>query len=102
MSKDRKEHQESVRRAVRTSIPSNKPKQPEPAKEPEASADDADTKGKVRQTLHLPPAVHEQLRQLAFRKRVSQQELFRRALDLLFTDETVPLWDELVNPKPKA
>jgi hypothetical protein len=102
MSKDRKDHKASVHRTVLQNIP-QKPK-PKPA-EPEPITledDDADAKGKVRQTLHLPPAVHQQLRELAFRKRVSQQELFRRALDLLFKDEKVKLWDELVSPKPKA
>jgi hypothetical protein len=98
MSKDRKGHKASVQRAVQN-IP-QKP-QPKPEPEPPAIEDDADAKGKVRQTLHLPVAVHEQLRQLAYQKRVSQQALFRRALNMLFEDEKMKLWEEL-DPKPKA
>ena len=52
-----------------------------------------------RQSLYLPIPVHEQLRELAYTKRVSQQELFRRALDMLFADEGLPSWDELAPRK---
>jgi hypothetical protein len=56
---------------------------------------------KVRQTLHLPAAVHDQLRDLAHRNRTSQQKLIRRALNLLFADEQLPSWEQLVPPKKR-
>ena len=43
-----------------------------------------DARGMRRQTLYLPPVVHEQLRLLAFQRKLSQQELFRQGLNLLF------------------
>jgi hypothetical protein len=54
-----------------------------------------DSRGMRRQTLYLPPAVHEQLRLLAFTRRESQQELFRQGLNLLFAREGLPSWDEI-------
>jgi len=54
-----------------------------------------DSRGMRRQTLYLPPAVHEQLRLLAFNRRESQQELFRQGLNLLFAREGLPSWEEL-------
>ena len=54
---------------------------------------------KVRQTLHLPAAVHDQLRDLAHRNRTSQQKLIRCALNLLFAAEQLPTWEQLVPPK---
>jgi hypothetical protein len=60
------------------------------AKEPKG-----DSRGMRRQTLYLPPAVHEQLRQLAFNRRESQQELFRQSLNLLFAREGLPSWEEI-------
>ena len=51
--------------------------------------------GMRRQTLYLPPTVHEQLRLLAFQRKLSQQELFRQGLDLLFAREGLPSWEEL-------
>ena len=56
---------------------------------------------KVRQTLHLPAAVHDQLRDLAHRNRTSQQKLIRRALNLLFAAEQLPAWEQLVPPKKR-
>jgi hypothetical protein len=49
----------------------------------------------VRQTLYLPKAVHDQLREAAFAKRISQQEIFRQALDLWFDSEGLPAWSSL-------
>jgi hypothetical protein len=60
------------------------------AKEPKG-----DARGMRRQTLYLPPAVHEQLRHLAFNRKESQQELFRQGLNLLFAREGLPSWEEL-------
>jgi hypothetical protein len=47
-----------------------------------------------RQTLYLPHGVHEQLREAAFAKRISMQEVIRRGLDLWFAQEGLPSWDE--------
>lgn len=66
------------------------------APEIEEAPDDRDTK---RQTLYLPIAVHDQIRDLAHAKRCSQQELFRRALDHLFAEEGLPSWGELTKRK---
>jgi hypothetical protein len=88
----------SIRRSVER-LPLRKPKAPEHVP---LEHDDGDLKDKVRQTLHLPVAVHDQLRQLSFHHRVSQQELFRRALNLLFEQMKAKSWDELVPPKPKG
>jgi hypothetical protein len=60
-----------------------------------------DSRGMRRQTLYLPPAVHEQLRLLAFNRRESQQELFRQSLNLLFAREGLPSWEE-IEEKAKA
>ena len=54
-----------------------------------------DARGMRRQTLYLPPAVHEQLRLLAFNRKTSQQELFRQSLNLLFAREGLASWEEL-------
>jgi hypothetical protein len=78
------------------------PKRKAPEHQPLADEVADDAKDKVRQTLHLPAAVHEQLRELSFRHRISQQQLFRRALDLLFKDLNAKSWDELAPPKRKA
>lgn len=51
--------------------------------------------GVRRQTFYLPAAVHDQFRELAHTKRCSQNELFRRAADLLFAQEGFPSWKEL-------
>src|SRR5271157_6000263 len=51
----------SLQRAVTETIAEEEPK--------------GDSRGMRRQTLYLPPAVHEQLRLLAFNRRESQQEL---------------------------
>jgi hypothetical protein len=82
----------------------NLPKRPQPQEPAPIALEDneADAKDKVRQTLHLPVAVHEQLRELAFRKRMSQQKLFKLALDLLFKAEQAKSWDELAPPKSKG
>ncbi len=49
----------------------------------------------VRQTLYLPRAVHDQIRHAAFEKRIPQQEIFRRALDLWFQHEGLTDWVSL-------
>jgi hypothetical protein len=71
----------SLRGAVAESIAREEPK--------------GDGRGMRRQTLYLPPAVHEQLRLLAFNRRESQQELFRQGLNLLFACEGLPSWEEI-------
>jgi hypothetical protein len=52
-------------------------------------------KASVRQTLYLPKAVHDQIRDAAHEKRISQQEIFRQALDMWFEQEGLASWDEL-------
>jgi hypothetical protein len=52
-------------------------------------------KATVRQTLYLPKPVHDQIREAAFAKRISQQEIFRQALDLWFEHEGLPDWTSL-------
>lgn len=52
-------------------------------------------KATVRQTLYLPRAVHDQIRHAAFEKRIPQQEIFRRALDLWFEKEGLTDWASL-------
>jgi hypothetical protein len=71
----------SLKRTVADTIASEEPK--------------GDARGMRRQTLYLPPVVHEQLRLLAFQRKLSQQELFRRGLNLLFAREGLPSWEEL-------
>ncbi|MGA7328485.1 MAG: ribbon-helix-helix domain-containing protein [Rhodomicrobium sp.] len=58
-----------------------------------------DPRGMIRQTLYLPPAVHDQLRLLAFNRRESQQEIIRQGLNMLFEREGLPKWDELATSK---
>ncbi len=38
----------------------------------------------IKQTLYLPPEVHEQLRVLAFYERVKQHDLLMEGLDMMF------------------
>lgn len=69
---------------------------------PKPVIDKLDDAGKVdeggeavkKQTLYLPFGVHDQIRDEAHAKRISQQEIFRRALDLYFADVGLPSWDE--------
>lgn len=63
--------------------------------EPEAAQIEAEEKNVVRQVMYMPRRVHDQIRELAFTKRCSQQELFRRAMDMLFAEEGLASWDEL-------
>lgn len=70
---------------------------PKPVIEADSREDDAlgkDGNNLKRQTLYLPFGVHDQLRDIAHAKRISQQEIFRRALDLYFAQEGMPSWDE--------
>ena len=63
---------------------------PKPLTEEIAAEIDEDGRDLKRQTLYLPRGVHDQLREFAFTKRVSMQEVVRRALDMLFTDNGLP------------
>ena len=56
-------------------------------------------KASVRQTLYLPKAVHDQIRDAAHAKRHSQQELFRQALNLWFAQEGLASWEELTGSR---
>jgi hypothetical protein len=53
----------------------------EPAAEPAAARRQART---IQQTVYLPPAVHDQLRELAFSERVRMHTLLMEGLDLVF------------------
>lgn len=66
------------------------PKKPGPA-----DVVEAEEKPEKRQTLYLPNPVHDQIRDAAHAKRISQQEIFRRALDLWFAQEGLASWKEL-------
>ena len=56
-----------------------------------------------RQTLYLPPKVYEQIRAITIDKRISQQEFFRQAINLVFKGRGMALWQELAPPKrPRA
>jgi hypothetical protein len=67
-----------------------------PKKAPhEAESVVPEEKTSVRQTLYLPKAVHDQIREAAHANRVSQQEIFRQALDLWFSREGLASWEEL-------
>ena len=61
---------------------------------PETGAADDSGESVKKQTLYLPFGVHDQIRDEAHAKRISQQEIFRRALDLYFADAGLPSWDE--------
>ncbi len=63
--------------------------------EPEAAPVEVEEKPVVRQVMYMPKRVHDQIRELAFNKRCSQQELFRRAMNMLFSEEGLASWDEL-------
>jgi hypothetical protein len=62
----------------------------------ETAAETVDESGNTlkRQTLYLPFGVHDQLRDIAHTNRISQQQIFRDALDLYFTSNGYPSWDE--------
>jgi hypothetical protein len=57
-----------------------------PVQEPlEASHEPpARRKATIQQTVYLPPAVHDQLRELAFAERVKMHALLMEGLDLVF------------------
>lgn len=58
-----------------------------------------DERGMRRQTLYLPPLVYEQIREIAIYDRISQQKLFKSALDREFKARGLKLWDELEKTK---
>jgi hypothetical protein len=60
----------------------------------EQTQTDEEGRNHKRQTLYLPFGVHEQLREVAFQKRLSMQEVVRQALDMWFADNGLPSWDE--------
>ena len=57
-----------------------------PLREPEAEEPKpvANRPTTVQQTVYLPPAVHDQLRELAFSERVKMHALLMEGLDLVF------------------
>jgi hypothetical protein len=49
----------------------------------------------VQQTVYLHPAVYEQLRELAFYRRVKMHDLLMRGLDMVFREEGAKSMAEL-------
>ena len=68
--------------------------QPEPPLRPSATKTRT-----VQQTLYLPPAVHDQLRELAFHERRKQHDLVLEGLDMLFRQRGLRPITELTKPK---
>lgn len=70
---------------------------PKPRTDEPVFDEDADNGGPEvkRQTIYMPPRVHDQLRELSFTERKSQQSLIREAINMLFRDRGCPTWDEL-------
>ena len=64
---------------------------PTPAPEPSATPAPTEAKpaapadDRVRLTVYLPPAVHNRLREIAFTKRIKQNDIVMAALDAHFT-----------------
>ena len=54
-----------------------------------------ETKARKRQSLYLPVAVHEQLRQLAFEEQCKMHSLVMEGLDLLFRSRGAKSIEEL-------
>ena len=57
------------------------PRPPEASLEPSTARRKSAT---IQQTVYLPPAVHDQLRELAFAERVKMHALLMEGLDLVF------------------
>lgn len=69
-----------------------------PIKQPNAQQDAASVKLKgeiVKQTVYLPPAVHEQLRQLAFEERKKMHDYLVEGLDRVFKNRGLKPYVEL-------
>ena len=49
----------------------------------------------VQQTVYLPPAVHDQLRKIAFDERVKMHDILIEGLNLAFARRGLPRTDEL-------
>jgi hypothetical protein len=52
----------------------------------------------IQQTVYLPPAVHDQLRELAFEERVRMHALLMEGLDLVFRARGLKPLSELTTP----
>lgn len=59
--------------------PAERPEVPEPARRRSATKD-----ATIQQTVYLPPAVHDQLRELAFSERIKMHALIMEGLDAVF------------------
>jgi hypothetical protein len=58
------------------------------------SPEKLDNRGLRRQTLYLPPEVHEHIREICHSRRISQQKFFREVFDDYFQREGTS-WAEL-------
>jgi hypothetical protein len=69
------------------------PQEPQPP-DPERSAARRRPRT-IQQTVYLPPAVHDQLRELAFSERVKMHSILMEGLDLVFRARGLKRLDEL-------
>ena len=53
----------------------------------------------IQQTLYLPPAVHDQLRSLAFHRRVKMHTIIMQGLDKIFQENGLKSISDLKTPK---
>lgn len=67
--------------AMRVPTPTEGPPAAEAGPEPSLARRKAMT---IQQTVYLPPAVHDQLRELAFAERVKMHTILMEGLDLVF------------------
>ena len=66
---------------------------------PAARRSNATKQATVQQTLYLPPAVHDQLRELAFSERVKMHGIIMEGLDAVFRQRGLKSIEALT-PKP--
>ena len=69
--------------------------QPEPLDDPKATAAPKTKSEIVKQTVYLPSAVHEQMRQLAFEERRKMHDYLVEGLDLVFKNRGLKSYGEL-------
>ena len=80
--------------------PAKQPEEPPPDHIVVPDPEHTDERGMRRQTLYLPPALYEWLRDTCHARRMSQQKLFREIFDFYFRAHGVQSWAEFVQEKP--
>jgi len=68
---------------------------PPHAQEPPEASHEPPARRTIQQTVYLPPAIHDQLRELAFAERVKMHSLLMEGLDLVFRDRGLKPLSEL-------